>query len=161
MIFTDDDRTLDIHIVDTAPLGADLTDAILGGMGVPDGSGVRRMPDLGQVLDPASAAWLYLQELFESDHTHGFNDFMEDDGFMRLYTPGYSEIQVTSDGERMWPRWKAYLFTPDGRGRTVDGPRDAGLAPDRAAELFFRDITASIEQGRDAWSSVRETEEGQ
>ena len=149
MIFTDDNRTLEIHIVDTAPFGADLTETILGGMSVPDGSGVRRMPDLSQVLDPASAAWLYLQELFESDHTHGFNDFMEDDGFMRLRAPGYSEIQVTSGGERMWLRWKAYLFTSDGRRRTVDGPRDVGLTPDRAAELFFRDIMASIEQGED------------
>ena len=33
--------------------------------------------------------------------------------------------------------------------RTVDGPRDVGLTPDRAAELFFRDIMASIEQGED------------
>ena len=98
---------------------------------------------------PADAAWLYLRELFESDHTHGFDDFMEDDGFMRLRAPGYSEIQVTSGGERMWLRWKAYLFTSDGRRRTVDGPRDVGLMPDRAAELFFRDIMASIEQGED------------
>lgn len=36
-----------------------------------------------------------------------------------------------------------------GRRRTVDGPRDMGLTPDRAAELFFRDIMASIEQGED------------
>ncbi len=70
-------------------------------------------------------------------------------GFMRLRAPGYSEIQVTSGGERMWPRWKAYLFTSDGRRRTVDGPRDVGLTSDRAAELFFRDIMASIEQGED------------
>lgn len=99
--------------------------------------------------NPANAAWLYLRELFESDHAHGFDDFMEDDGFMRLRAPGFCEIQVTSDGERMWPRWKAYLFTSDGCRRTVDGPRDAGLAPDRAAELFFCNITASIEQRED------------
>ena len=65
---------------------------------------------------PAGAAWLYLRELFESDHTHGFDDFMEDDGFMRLRAPGYSEIQVTSGGERMWP---------DGR-RIRSHPTDAG-----------------------------------
>lgn len=99
--------------------------------------------------NPESAAWLYLRELFESDHTHGFDDFVEDDGFMRLRASGYSEIQMTSDGERMWPQWEAYLFTPDGYRRTVDGPQDAGLAPDRAAELFFCNITASIEQRED------------
>lgn len=76
--------------------------------------------------NPESAAWLYLRELFESDHTHGFDDFVEDDGFMRLRAPGYSEIQVTSDGERMWPQWEAYLFTPDGYRRTVDGPKMRG-----------------------------------
>lgn len=97
---------------------------------------------------PAGAAWLYLRELFESDHTHGFDDFMEDDGFMRLRAPGYSEIQVTSGGERMWPRWKAYLFASDGRRRAIDGPRDVGLMPNRAAELFFRDITASMNPAR-------------
>lgn len=99
--------------------------------------------------NPESAAWLYLRELFESDHTHGFDDFVEDDGFIRLHAPGFCEIQVTSGGERMWLRWKAYLFTSDGRRRTVDGPRDVGLTPDWAAELFFRDIMASIEQGED------------
>lgn len=31
------------------------------------------------------------------------------------------------------------LFESDGRKRAVDGPRDVGLTPDRAAELFFRD----------------------
>lgn len=98
--------------------------------------------------NPANAAWLYLRELFESDHAHGFDDFMEDDGFMRLRAPGYSEIQVAG-GERMWLQWKAYLFASDGRRRTVDGPQDAGLAPDRAAELFFCNITASIEQRED------------
>lgn len=56
MIFTDDDRTLDIRIVDTAPHGADLTDAILGGMGVSDGGGVRWAPDLNRILDRAFAA---------------------------------------------------------------------------------------------------------
>lgn len=70
-------------------------------------------------------------------------------GYAPQGAPGYSEIQVTSGGERMWLRWKAYLFTSDGRRRTVDGPRDVGLTPDRAAELFFRDIMASIEQGED------------
>lgn len=104
---------------------------------------------LARRYSPAGAAWLYLQELFESDHTHGFDDFVEDDGFIRLHAPGFCEIQVTSGGERMWLRWKAYLFTSDGRRRTVDGPRDVGLTPDRAAELFFRDIMASIEQEED------------
>lgn len=42
-----------------------------------------------------------------------------------------------------------HVVTSDGRRRTVDGPRDVGLTPDRAAELFFRDIMASIEQGED------------
>lgn len=41
------------------------------------------------------------------------------------------------------------LFESDGRKRAVDGPRDTGLTPDRAADLFFRDIIASIEQGED------------
>lgn len=42
-----------------------------------------------------------------------------------------------------------HAATSDGRRRAVDGPRDVGLTPDRAAELFFRDIMASIEQGED------------
>lgn len=82
---------------------------------------------------------------------HTLYALYRDDGFAGrlLRAPGYSEIQMTSDGERMWPQWEAYLFTPDGYRRTVDGPQDAGLAPDRAAELFFHDIMASIEQGED------------
>lgn len=72
---------------------------------------------LARRYSPAGAAWLYLRELFESDHTHGFDDFVEDDGFIRLHAPGFCEIQVTSGGERMWPRW---------RRRICSHPMDAG-----------------------------------
>lgn len=53
MKFTDNNRTLNIRIVDTAPHGDDLTDTILGGMGIPNGD-ANWIPDLYKVLNRAS-----------------------------------------------------------------------------------------------------------
>lgn len=52
MKFTDNNRTLDVRIVDTAPHGDDLTDSILDGMGIPNGD-TRWAPDLYKVLNRA------------------------------------------------------------------------------------------------------------
>lgn len=50
MKFTDNNRTLDIRIVDTAQNGNELTDSILGGMGIPE---THWIPNLYRVLDRA------------------------------------------------------------------------------------------------------------
>lgn len=93
--------------------------------------------------NPESAAWLYLRELFESDHTHGFDDFVEDDGFMRLRAdakwPG-ARVRWALTMEVLAKTPEDALALADRAGRAAVRMVEKGLAPNlAAARLVYRE----------------------